>query len=330
MHPQPGWLRDFIDDPPRLRGGVSLSALREEEGAVRLELRAGDGGSAVLRVVPLLQPYPSALRRLLASRADMDGVLVSHIPPGLEEAADEAGLSYMDPEGGGKVVAPGFFYYASPRRRGPVIQRRRSPFAPKASRVVRGLLDDPARPWRLSEIAQAVDLDPGNVHKVLASLVEGGLVERDDKRYAVADPGSLLEAWADQARPPRERVRLSVPDDLGPAAGRLVGLIDGRAVISGELAAEVLISYLPAESAIVHLFSEEDFEEAKEWASRELISAVPRPYVDLYLSDEGVAHFGSEHDGLPLVSPPQLYVDLAGRRGRGREAAEELRKRIFP
>jgi len=43
-------------------------------------------------------------------------------------------------------------------------------------------------------------------------------------------------------------------------------------------------------------------------------------------SDEGVGEFGRELEGLPLVSLPQLYVDLYRERGRGREAAEHVRR----
>ncbi len=44
------------------------------------------------------------------------------------------------------------------------------------------------------------------------------------------------------------------------------------------------------------------------------------------LPDGGVAQFGAPVDGLPLVSPQQLYVDLVHSGGRAREAADEVRR----
>ena len=39
--------------------------------------------------------------------------------------------------------------------------------------------------------------------------------------------------------------------------------------------------------------------------------------------------FSDVRDGLPLVSPQQLYVDLYRDRGRGREAAEHVRREVL-
>jgi hypothetical protein len=47
------------------------------------------------------------------------------------------------------------------------------------------------------------------------------------------------------------------------------------------------------------------------------------------LADEGYGDFRSERSGLPLASPAQVYVDLVHDRGRGREAAEHLRRSLL-
>jgi DNA-binding IclR family transcriptional regulator len=73
---------------------------------------------------------------------------------------------------------------------------------------VRALLADPQRHWRVSQLADRVHLNPGNVHRSLAALLESGFLEREGEAYLVADPGSLLEAWAEAAAMPRERVSL--------------------------------------------------------------------------------------------------------------------------
>lgn len=136
----------------------------------------------------------------------------------MREAAEQAGLSYLDLDGRGRVVAAGLVYVAPPHAVGRLEGSRSSPFAPKSSRVVRTLLSDRHKRWRLSDIAALSDLNPGNVHQTLAALIDRGVLERDEDAYRVADPGSLLETWADQHKPPRERIGL--PWDLAAARGR--------------------------------------------------------------------------------------------------------------
>jgi hypothetical protein len=198
---------------------------------------------------------------------------------------------------------------------------------------VRALLADPFHHWRVSQLASLVELNPGNVHRALAALTDGGYVEREGDAYVLADPGSLLEAWAEvgtRSRP-GERGTLAVEGDLHATVARVVADLGGRAVVSGELAAELTAPHLQAASAIVHCF------DADAWArlgdryplALGLSPATRAGDIVVDLVDGGVAQFGFPRNGLPLVSPAQLYVDLARARGRTREAAEEVRRQCL-
>lgn len=324
-------LRRLAQRPPSLEGGIELAVelVDDQHGVVRL--RHGDV-EAKLDAVGLSLPYPSGLRRLRAQEPDAELIIVERAPPGLRKAADEEGVSYLDLDGRGRVVAPGLVYVAPQRLYlGQLSRSRSSPFAPKSSRVVRVLLSDPQQSWRLSDVAVLSHLNPGNVHRALAALIELGMVERDEDAYLVADPGSLLEAWGDQAHEPRERVRLQPDGDLREFVQELVSKLEGDAVVSGELAAEQLAPYLPSESAIVHCLDAERFAALpRDDSPRSLLRAgVSAGEVAVDLADEGYGDFRSEHNGLPLASPAQVYVDLARDRGRGREAAEHLRRSVL-
>ncbi len=279
-----------------------------------------------LKASGLSVPYPSGLRQLLAREHEIDLVVVDRAPPGLRAAADEAGLSYLDVRGRGRVVAAGLVYVASPDGAAGIERSRSSPFAPKSSRVVRTLLSDPDSRWRLSDVAALSGLNPGNVHRALAALVDRGMVEREEDAYRVADPGSLLEAWADQHQRPRERVWVRCEGDLEQCVRDLLDELKGDAVVSGELAAEELAPYLPAETAIVHCLDADAFAALEGEDQPSLSFGVSRAQVLVDLADAGYGEFRSERKGLPLAAPAQVYVDLAADRGRGREAAEHLRQ----
>lgn len=323
--------------PPALEGGVSLRVEPEDERHAKLRFEL-NGRRLELNAAALSNPYPSALKALLAAEPEVEAVIVDRVPPGLKKAAEEAGVSYLDVQGGGRIIGPAFVYVA---QRFPALKSvaerssRSSPFAPKASRVVRALLSEPERDWRLSDVASLVNLNPGNVHRALSALVESGYVERDGDNYVVANPGSLLEAWADMSSLARERVSIPAEGDLRKAIRSVVKDLDGNAVISGEFAAELLAPHLPARSALVHCLDEGVWSAVADRAEER--RRVPFPplmgpaadSVMVDLPDEGVAHFSRSVRGMQLVSPMQLYVDLYRQPGRGRDAAEEVRSQLL-
>src|SRR4030095_4185860 len=72
----------------------------------------------------------------------------------------------------------------------------RSLFAPRATRVVRVLVVEPGRAWRLEEIGRAAEVSLGHSHNVIKRLEELAWVERDDsQRFRLSKPADLLEAW---------------------------------------------------------------------------------------------------------------------------------------
>lgn len=323
-------LERFLRHPPSLEGGINLRVRREGSHHLRLYLRH-EAARAELVAAGLSRPYPSGLRRVLAADPDVDAVIVEHIPAGLDEAAEEAGISYLDLQGRGRIAHPGIVYVSKPDgSEGRVSHKVAAPFAPKASRVGRALLSQPDRRWRLSELAGEVDMAPGNAHRVLAALVEAGYVERDLDAYVLVEAGSLLEAWA-EARRPNDYLALPVVEDLEGDVRRFFNLLGERkdAVVSGELAAEALVAYLPAERAVIHVLSAEAWAEVENWKDSRSSFLGERDQIFVDRVDPGVAHFGEEREGLPLVAPVQLYVDLHGDRGRGREAAEQVRRELL-
>jgi hypothetical protein len=300
-------------------------------GARRLRLRFVHGAHVVdLLAAGLTVPYRSGIQRLLAAEPDIAAVIVERIPRGFSDAAEEFGLSYLDLNGNGRVVAPGFVYSsnaAGGRPRGGRVPQT-SPYAPKASRVVRTLLSDPERPWTLADLAERTGADPGNTHRALRTLVGDGYVERHEDRYTTSDPAGLLQAWAEASRTPQESLVLPAGDHLESSIrGFTAGAADQYAV-SGELAAELLAPYLRAETAILHCRSVSEWERLLD-TDRTRFSFPGDRRLVVYMSDERIDDFGSDRDGLRIVSPVQVYVDLYRDPGRGREAAEHLRSELL-
>lgn len=326
-------LAAFAAQPPKLLGGVELTV--GPRGPRHAELRfSHQGHQADFRAAFLSVPYPSGLRRLLAEDPDLELVVVDRIPRGLIEEAERAGVAVVDRSGHGRVVGPGFVYVAPPTQASLSAAKRSSasPFAPKASRIVRALLAHPEERWKLSHLANLVDVDVGNAHRILASLADMGVVERDEDAYLVVDPGSLLEAWADFHRRPSQRLALPVLSDLERDLHDLTASLQGEAVVSGEFAAEALAPYLTASGAVVHCLTPQAWESvAGRGSGHSLVPAPPgRGRITVDLADEGTAQFHSFVNNIAVVHPVQLYVDMFRDFGRGREAAEHLRRELIP
>src|SRR4051794_3007960 len=111
----------------------------------------------------------------------------------------------------------------STRKRGP-----RDPVT-RAFAVLLWMADAPGSAWGLREMAKSVGMPPSTLHRVLAHLQEGGLVEQDDGtgRYRLG-LGFLRLTWKAADRHPVREVALPWMKRLVDATGEtaLLALYD--------------------------------------------------------------------------------------------------------
>jgi hypothetical protein len=206
----------------------------------------------------------------------------------------------------------------------------RSLFAPRATRVVRALLAEPARAWRLEELGKAAAVSLGHSHNVVKRLEDLRWVERDEaQRIHLGKPADLLEAWCESysyrtnemaSYFVSERVSRRLMADLAKGAtadGRRYAftLTAGHSLVAPQTRLGGVHCYLEGDPAPIaaalglHPAGEAD-------GSLHLLA----PY------DPGVFHGSLDKAGLKVVSLPQLYADLVRYERRGAEQAEHLRR----
>ena len=206
----------------------------------------------------------------------------------------------------------------------------RSLFAPRATRVVRVLLEDQARTWRLEELAKATGVSLGHSHNVVKRLEDVRSIQRDGgQRITLGKPADLLDAWGDSytyraneiasyAAP--ERVSRRLMADLAKAATAdnrryAFTLSAGLSLVAPQTRLGGVHCYLEGDPAPIaaalglHPAGEAD-------GSLHLLA----PY------DPGVFHGSLDKAGLKVVCLPQLYADLVRYERRGAEQAEHLRR----
>src|SRR3989442_1106834 len=206
----------------------------------------------------------------------------------------------------------------------------RSLFAPRATRVVRVLLMDPGRSWKLEELARGAEVSLGHSHNVVKRLEELSWAERDDHhRIRVTKPADLLEHWGESysyrdneafVHFGPERVTRKLMAELAraaDAAGRRYAftLTAGVSLVAPQLRIPAIHCYLDGDPAPV--VSALGLRPATESEGPVHLLA---PY------DAGVFHGVMEKGGLKVVSLPQLYVDLLHYERKGAEQAEHLRR----
>jgi hypothetical protein len=206
----------------------------------------------------------------------------------------------------------------------------RSLFAPRATRVVRVLLAESSRAWRLEELAKAAEVSLGHSHNVVKRLEDLRWVERDEaQRIHLGKPADLIEAWSESytyrsneiaSYFAPERVTRRLMADLARVATAdhrryAFTLSAGLSLVAPHTRLGAIHCYLDGDPAPIaaalglHPAGEAD-------GAFHLLS----PY------DPGVFHGLLDKAGLKVVSLPQLYADLMRYERRGAEQAEHLRR----
>lgn len=276
----------------------------------------------------------AALDQLARIERDSNSVAMV-IAPYLSEQARalcrEDGAGYLDFEGNAFLSA-GSIHVERQVASKPKAEKRalRSLFKPKSARILRRLLREPARPWRVLDLAEAAGVSVGHVSTISNELKDRGWAEQTEDGLVVSDPDALLDAWAENYEQPagREHSRYShlhgsALDDALQSV--LNGPHPGRLILRSYSAADRIAPF--ARNANRYLYADEA---ALDQLTKEmrLTPAGKGGNVLVIVPDEdGVFDDAVEPmPGIPCTSPVQTYLDLQHSGERGREAADHLRQ----
>lgn len=214
--------------------------------------------------------------------------------------------------------------------RGRPTRSQRLAFAPKSARVVRLLLASPAREWRTTEIAQAVEIDPGHASRTLALLRDAGYVSRD-KTWHVRQPDPLLQDWASSYRfdrhdsqsffslTPRVEARMS-------EIAKVASIVETDVAFTGASAAGIWGALSAGDDVVAYI--RDPASRAAIVDALELAPETDAPNLRLLVPEDPGVFMPVEHNqGLPLASRPQIYLDLLSS-SRGQSLAPDFLKRM--
>lgn len=328
IHRLPGVLAELFDEPAPSQDTVQ--ELHSGDRSVDVMIEAG---GRIWAIEAKTSSSPGVVARVAEQRSawapeDAAPVLVvPYMTPAGAKAADDRGLNWIDLSGNAHLRDDQLYVWVQGRpNQFATAGRPSSPFAPKSSRVARAMLLDPERWWMQKELAEHTDLDPSRVSRIVHRLDDDALLERDGSRLHPRDPELLLDAWADDYRFDRHDI---ITGHLSGSGVELVRELHER--LAGEQIDHAFTG-LPAAWLI------DGF--ARFRLASVYVTGDPRAAADavglrrnerganvqlIGPEDRGVFDGRNELDGLPCVSPVQVFLDLTHLPERAAEAAEQLR-----
>ena len=259
------------------------------------------------------------------------------ISPYLSEEAQricrENDINFYDLEGNCLLVLANFYIERSVATK-PAAERRelKSLFKPKSARVLRLLLREPGRVYRLSEIAELTGVSIGQVHNVKEALLAREWAASNSDGLALTKRDAMLDAWKANYEPPLgKRYEFYSTLHGGPLEEAIREALataneDGKAALASYSAANWLAPYGRNETVFLYA-NPTALDVLKDKLRLGLISRGANVVVTV-VNDEGIFLDAVEPArGVTTTSPVQTYLDLANSGERGVEAAEHLREK---
>ena len=213
-------------------------------------------------------------------------------------------------------------------------RHQKSLFAAKSTRVLRALLCQPGKKWRISELAKEAEVSLGQTANVKKKLLDDEYIMEDEfKRIVLKNPDSLLKKWVDSYSYRQNKIynfySLDTSQQVEQQIGEYCNLNNIKYAFTLTTGADIVNPFLRYKRVFLYLKPENINAVSRDlrWKSVETGPniTVLEPY------DEGVFYGIQDIRKKKVVSDIQLYLDLQSYKERGEEAAEQIyEKRIKP
>ena len=311
----------------------------DDRYALVIEVKS-DGAPRFVRAAVLqLKGYLAVLHESRSPNADrhfLPMLVAPYLSPASRSICLEHNVAYVDFLGNGHLAFDDVYIDRAVADR-PKSETRglRSIFAPKAAAILRVLLRDPARAWRVTELADAANASLGHVSNVRKALLAREWIEKRTDGIVLAQPAALLRTWREEYRTPVGLRSSGYTIYHGEQLNRrLKGVLNSeprrpRVVYSLNSAAQW---FAPFVRGGTHSFY------ADAPGARLLREAIKLSRIDKganstvrILNDETLlAEAVQPSPGIFCTSPIVTYLDLWNGSDRDREAADHLGSKHFP
>lgn len=217
-------------------------------------------------------------------------------------------------------------------KKNPFLTKRqfKSLFRLKASRIIRVLLSDPNRYWKVEQLAKEARVSNGHVHNIKEELLNREWAYFDKSGLKLVEPKILLQEWCINYRK-EDQTNFSFYSLLAPSEieSRMATICSGlklRYALSGLSGAYRLAPFVRYHR--VSFYLEDNVNRLVRAMDLKSVTSGENVYI-IRPMDDGVFYDARNMNGMQVVSPIQLYLDLNVLGDRGKEAADNIFKEVI-
>jgi len=238
------------------------------------------------------------------------------------------GVGYIDLAGNCFLNFDGIYIERKGFQNGKAKKRPlKSVFSPRAGRILRVMLSDPKRNWKMQELSNEAKVSLGLAFKVKEKLLDMEYAKEEKSGVSVARPEELLEKWSEyysyrknkaydyftleDIRDAEQNISKYCAEKQIPYA---LTLFSGLALVA---------PFARYTRGFVYVKDRERIQEIADTVRLKKVDSGPN-FTILEPYDEGVFYGAREINDITVSSDIQLYLDLIGYKGRGEESAKFL------
>lgn len=249
-----------------------------------------------------------------------------YISPTAADILSREGIGYVDLSGNCRLAFDTVYIRRQdwPNKQ---VQRRdlRSLYSPKAERVLRILLLEPKRPWKVQTLAQTAAVSIGQASNVKRLLEDREWIAREGEGLVLREPAKLLEGWAQNYQFDRNTVRdfysLDTPAQIEAKLATACKEAGADYALTGFSSAVRIAPMVRYQRATAYVAASVD-DIASRLGLKPVSSGTNVSLIGPY--DEGVLAGSRDMGGIRIASAIQTYLDLLSFKGRGEEAAQAV------
>lgn len=276
----------------------------------------------------------SQLQNLIVGNNRYYGVFMApYIAEASANICKKAGIGYVDFSGNCRLLI-GQIYIEVMGQPNKYAEKRdlRSLYSPKATRILRVLLNQPRKTWKLQELANKANVSIGQAANVKQMLLDREWLKIAPEGIYPFNPQNLLAEWSENYTFKKNEVidlySLLPLNDLEIKIAEICRELNINYAFTGFSAAARLSPMVRYQKAMVYIPDQKALQKLQDKLELKRVPSGANlmmmiPY------DEGVYYGGIRKDNIQIVSPIQVYLDLKSYKGRGEEAAKEIYKEVI-
>jgi len=318
---------------------VNISLLRREIGEDRLRadfvitISLPNGKQTLLVEIKnngqprLARETVNQLLRYREVYPDSYGVFIApYISPQAAEICSKDGIGYIDLAGNCRLS---FDQVYIEQRGNPnpfrVKRDLRSLYSPKAARVLRALLNNPKKIWKMQDLANEAKVSLGQISNIKKLLGDREWTSTMKDGFLLSEPEKLLNEWSENYTYLKNKIKefysLKSLTEIETEIGTICEEKKIKYALTGFSGAARLAPAVRYQRAMAYV--DEKIEEvASSLSLKEVTSGANVLLITPY--DTGVFYGLRKFDEIWVASPVQIYLDLKSYRGRGEEAAKAI------